>query len=301
MLSFLFGSKDNEIPEGHVAVSQHELQELRDKAAQHDALMATNCRSIAEQIEQKSQLVNQAISDRVRLIEQNFADIDHLVQSSNLIENVSQQSVTQATETSHTSEACISQLQSLTANISTSAQFINDFTNLLSRLDENSKNIEQMVEAIKGIADQTNLLALNAAIEAARAGEHGRGFAVVADEVRSLANTANESADQIQSEMKNITNISESIITKQKEVKDLIDSSVDIANITNSQLSELVGIARNSASTTEEMLSQIREQLSGAQSIRNNMETLVNASTSAGEDAKQNSELAQQLLSALRG
>jgi len=297
MFKALFGGE--RVPEGQVQVDQQELQELREKAAEYDRMRSNDSVKIAQQITDTAREVNKATQQRLSSIQNSYQLVRDFIEQSRNVEDISQTSFESASETSSTSEDCIEQLDKLVANIRSSARFISEFTALLANLDENSKNIDHLVESIKGIAEQTNLLALNAAIEAARAGEHGRGFAVVADEVRSLANTANSSADQIQTEMKKIMDVSSSIIKKQKEVQGLIDTSVSIADETTSRLGSLAQLAKVSSESVAHTIDQVREQLGRSEAIVHNMDNIVDDTQKAIEGSSKNIELGRALLKEL--
>jgi methyl-accepting chemotaxis protein len=187
------------------------------------------------------------------------------------------------------------------------ADVVNRSAETVKALGNSSNQIGEIIVVIDDIADQTNLLALNAAIEAARAGEQGRGFAVVADEVRKLAERTTKATKEISGMIKSIQADTAGAVSSMEEGTHEVDSGIKLADRAGASLREIVGMIQNLTDMVAQIASASEQQSSASEQISKNVDAIskVTGETASGtqqvaraaEDLNRLTENLQQLVS----
>ena len=256
--------------------------------AQSVAHAANEMTSTSEQVAGASNRQSEAASDMAATVQEMTVSINHVADRAQEASRISSDSGKLASSGEKVIGQTVSDIQDI-------ALTVNEAAELIHGLELHSQQISNVVAVIKEVADQTNLLALNAAIEAARAGEQGRGFAVVADEVRKLAERTSSSTKEIADTIGTMRSSARNAVTGMQGVVDKVAVGVGRAQEANDSIQRIGAGSRNAVTMVEEIAEAIREQGSATNNIATQVERIAQMSEESSAAAGHSANAAQQL------
>lgn len=255
----------------------HDVSELAENATRRGQVQSSHTEGVIHSIEELSDSVNRIAS------------------------NASEAASTTA-ELTKTSKIGLQVSQQTKASITAMTEQAKAVSQSIQQLEKHTESIEDVLSVIKGVSEQTNLLALNAAIEAARAGEQGRGFAVVADEVRSLAQRTHDSTDEIdntikrlQEEVRTAVNLIAATQSKSAEGDQAVSKNEEVLVQMSQSMDTLLSMNQEIADTTDQQSKVTQSVLKDLAAIRTETEAFLSSSEAVSGSSKNLSMLSDKM------
>ncbi|WP_406611137.1 methyl-accepting chemotaxis protein [Agarivorans sp. JK6] len=256
----------------------------------------------ADRLQQAAALTNNSTSESNLQIERQQAEVTQVATAVNEMAATANEVANNAEQTAEAARESADSCEQGKVLIGRNQQQVNSLAGQLDgaaetvqELERNTQEISDILSTIQGIAEQTNLLALNAAIEAARAGEQGRGFAVVADEVRNLSQRTQSSTEEIKAMLERLQGNTHSTVQTMDESQQLVKISVEEATKAAEMLENITNSITHISDMATQISSAAEEQRAVTEEVGRNTQGIQDASLELAEQAAGSSQRATEL------